>query len=216
MVWRSCITRQPSATECSGTESRSASARASASCSAFSMPTPSMGISLALSGARFRSSPWTATRCRHGDVDVLKLDVAERADVIVEMNNPGVWVFGSTQDDDRKMGMGIVVEYANRGGEPHGQPRKRHGTTPFRPYGAAAEAGRNDPPQIREDSRRPRRLQSLDHQWQVMAGHQPAVHRQRGQTLPLLMNNNSGDEHPVHMHRHTFEVTKVGDKPCPA
>jgi FtsP/CotA-like multicopper oxidase with cupredoxin domain len=26
------------------------------------------------------------------------------------------------------------------------------------------------------------------------------------------MNNNSGDEHPVHMHRHSFEVSKVGDK----
>ena len=23
----------------------------------------------------------------------------------------------------------------------------------------------------------------------------------------------SGDEHPVHIHRHTFEVTKVGDQP---
>jgi FtsP/CotA-like multicopper oxidase with cupredoxin domain len=25
------------------------------------------------------------------------------------------------------------------------------------------------------------------------------------------MNNNSGDTHPVHTHRHTFEVTKVGN-----
>ena len=39
-------------------------------------------------------------------VEVLKLDVAERADVIVEMNNPGVWVFGSTDDDDRNYGDG--------------------------------------------------------------------------------------------------------------
>ena len=29
----------------------------------------------------------------------------------------------------------------------------------------------------------------------------------------LVMINNSGDNHPVHLHRHTFEVTKVGDKP---
>jgi hypothetical protein len=43
-------------------------------------------------------------------VDVLKLDVAERANVIVEMNNPGVWVFGSTDDDGRNMGMGVVIE----------------------------------------------------------------------------------------------------------
>jgi FtsP/CotA-like multicopper oxidase with cupredoxin domain len=26
------------------------------------------------------------------------------------------------------------------------------------------------------------------------------------------MTNQSGDNHPVHLHRHTFELTKVGDK----
>jgi len=58
-------------------------------------------------------------------VDVLKLDVAERADVIVEMNNPGVWVFASTEDDDRNMGMGVVVEYENRNGDPIWSPLQR-------------------------------------------------------------------------------------------
>src|SRR4051812_26017361 len=82
-----------------------------------------MGISLALSGHRFtvialdgNPVPTRAT------VDALKLDVAERADVIVEMNNPGMWVFGSTDDDDRNMGMGVVVEYENRSGEPRWVP----------------------------------------------------------------------------------------------
>jgi FtsP/CotA-like multicopper oxidase with cupredoxin domain len=28
----------------------------------------------------------------------------------------------------------------------------------------------------------------------------------------LLMENHSGDEHPVHLHRHTCEVTKIEDK----
>jgi len=28
----------------------------------------------------------------------------------------------------------------------------------------------------------------------------------------LHFTNKSGDNHPVHLHRHTFEVTKVGDK----
>lgn len=74
----------------------------------------SMGISLALSSHRFTvialdgnlvPSPQT--------VDEVKLDVAERADVIVEMSNPGIWVFGSTDDDDRNMGRGVVVEYEN-------------------------------------------------------------------------------------------------------
>ncbi|MEO6778521.1 MAG: multicopper oxidase domain-containing protein, partial [Gemmatimonadaceae bacterium] len=38
-------------------------------------------------------------------VNVLALGVAERADVIVEMNNPGVWVLGTPHDDDRRDGM---------------------------------------------------------------------------------------------------------------
>lgn len=52
------------------------------------------------------------------------LDVVERADVIVEMNNPGIWVFGSTDDDDRNMGMRVVVEYENRSGDPAAPPRR--------------------------------------------------------------------------------------------
>ena len=77
-----------------------------------------MEVSLTLPGHRLtvialdgNPVPVTAT------VDMLTLDVAERADLIVDMNNPGVWVFGSTDDEDRKMGMGVVIEYKNRRGE---------------------------------------------------------------------------------------------------
>jgi FtsP/CotA-like multicopper oxidase with cupredoxin domain len=35
---------------------------------------------------------------------------------------------------------------------------------------------------------------------------------EQGKRYRLLMTNNSGDNHPVHLHRHTFEVTKVGNK----
>ncbi len=51
-------------------------------------------------------------------VDVLYLAPAERADVIVEMNRPGVWIMGEVDDDNRKMGLSIVIEYANQRGEP--------------------------------------------------------------------------------------------------
>jgi hypothetical protein len=30
------------------------------------------------------------------------------------------------------------------------------------------------------------------------------------------LSNKSGDNHPVHLHRHTFEITKVGDRGPPA
>jgi hypothetical protein len=75
-----------------------------------------IGTSLHRHRSRRNPVPTRAT------VDALKLDVAERADVVVEMNNPGIWVFGSTDDDDRNMGMGVVVEYENQSGEPRWTP----------------------------------------------------------------------------------------------
>ena len=79
----------------------------------------SMDVSLALSGHRFTVIALDGNPVpTPASVDVLTLDVAERADVIVEMNNPGVWVFGSTDDQDRNMGMGVVIEYENRSGGP--------------------------------------------------------------------------------------------------
>ncbi|MGH7938399.1 MAG: multicopper oxidase domain-containing protein, partial [Bryobacteraceae bacterium] len=52
------------------------------------------------------------------EVPVLWLGTAERVSAIVEMKHPGVWVLGDLSDDDRKNGMGVVVEYAGRKGEP--------------------------------------------------------------------------------------------------
>jgi FtsP/CotA-like multicopper oxidase with cupredoxin domain len=70
-----------------------------------------MGISLALSGHRFIVIALDGNPvATPATVDALKLDGAERADVIVEMNNPGIRVFGSTHDEDRNMGMGVMVE----------------------------------------------------------------------------------------------------------
>ena len=40
----------------------------------------------------------------------------------------------------------------------------------------------------------------------------PLFTTQVGKRYRLALSNKSGDNHPVHMHRHTFEITKVGDK----
>src|SRR5690606_29765357 len=55
-------------------------------------------------------------------VRVLALGVAERIDAIVTMDNPGIWILGTPRDDDRRDGMGIVVEYAGARGEPRWIP----------------------------------------------------------------------------------------------
>jgi FtsP/CotA-like multicopper oxidase with cupredoxin domain len=96
--------------------------------------------SLALPGHTFRvvaldGNPVPAP----AGVPVLWLGTAERVSAIVHMQHPGVWILGDTSDDDRKAGMGIVVEYAGRSGKAQWIAPK-----PFRwnytRFGAAASA----------------------------------------------------------------------------
>ena len=36
---------------------------------------------------------------------------------------------------------------------------------------------------------------------------------EQGKRYRMLFRNASGDQHPMHLHRHSFEVTKIDDKP---
>jgi FtsP/CotA-like multicopper oxidase with cupredoxin domain len=147
-------------------------------------------------------------------VDTVFLAPAERTDVIVEMNRPGVWIFGSIKEDDRKMGLGTVVEYANHTSAPQWQdpPNAPWDYTIF-----GVERPTPSPDQ---------RLELLFEKvpggrggykrWTLNGNSWPATNplltTEVGKRYRLVMTNNSGDNHPVHLHRHTFEVTKVGDK----
>jgi FtsP/CotA-like multicopper oxidase with cupredoxin domain len=175
-----------------------------------------MGISLALPGHRFAvvaldGNPVPTPRV----VDRLKLDVAERADVIVEMNNPGVWVLGSTKDEDRNMGLGVVIEYAGQTGAPRwtAPPGAAWDYTAFG-HGAAAPSPDES---VRLTFEKIPGGRGGYNRWTINGKSWPdtnpllTVHQ--GRRYRLIMNNNSGDEHPVHMHRHTFELTRIGDKP---
>jgi FtsP/CotA-like multicopper oxidase with cupredoxin domain len=76
-------------------------------------------VTLALAGHRFTVVALDGNPVpSHRVLESIFLAPAERVDAIVEMNQPGVWVLGGIRDEDRKMGLGIVVEYANRSGEP--------------------------------------------------------------------------------------------------
>ena len=176
----------------------------------------SMDVSLALPGHRFEvialdgnTVPTQAT------VDVLKLDVAERADVIVEMNNPGVWVLGSTDDMDRNMGMGAVIEYENEAGEPQwmAPPKLPWNYANFALTGTAAEPDET----INLTFEKIPGGHGGYNRWTINGKSWPDTNPlftvREGKRYRLVMNNNSGDTHPVHTHRHTFEVTKIGDKP---
>jgi FtsP/CotA-like multicopper oxidase with cupredoxin domain len=173
-----------------------------------------MGVSLALPGHRFQvialdgnPVPVQAT------VGVLKLDAAERADVVVEMNNPGVWVLGST-DDDRNMGMGVIVEYANQTGEPQW-------VTPHEEQWDYSVFARTEAAALPDETIN-LKFEKIPggrggfNRWTINGRSWPDTNPlftvEEGKRYRLILNNHSGDEHPVHLHRHSFEVTKVGDR----
>ena len=75
--------------------------------------------SLALPGHSFRVVALDGNPVPNpATVPVLWIGTAERVSAIVEMNHPGIWVMGDLADDDRRHGMGIVVEYAGHAGKP--------------------------------------------------------------------------------------------------
>jgi FtsP/CotA-like multicopper oxidase with cupredoxin domain len=147
-------------------------------------------------------------------VDALFLAPAERADVVVEMNRPGVWVFGSIKGDDRNKGLGTVVEYAGQSGEPQWQapPAAEWDYTIF-----------GDERVVPEPDHRVELLfekipggRGGYNRWTLNGRSWPQTNplltTEVGKRYRVAMINKSGDNHPVHLHRHTFEVTKVGDK----
>jgi FtsP/CotA-like multicopper oxidase with cupredoxin domain len=176
---------------------------------------PTENITLALPGHRFTvialdGNPVPSQQ----SVDTLFLAPAERADVIVDMNNPGVWILGGIKDDDRKMGLGVVVEYADARGEPQwiAPPNSQWDYTIF---------GDNRPVPS-PDERLDLVFEKVPgghggyNRWTINGKSWPATNplftTQVGKRYRLALSNKSGDNHPVHLHRHTFEITKVGDK----
>jgi FtsP/CotA-like multicopper oxidase with cupredoxin domain len=177
---------------------------------------PTENVILALPGHRFTVIALDGNPVpSRGSVDTLFLAPAERADVIVEMNRPGVWIFGGIKDEDRKLGLGVVVEYANQRGEP------QWSTPPDSTW---------DYTMFGQERALPAPDERLDllfekvpggrggyNRWTINGKSWPATNplftTERGKRYRLAMTNKSGDNHPVHLHRHTFEITKVGDKP---
>ena len=172
-------------------------------------------VTLALAGHRMTvvaldGNPVPAQRT----VDSVFLAPAERADVVVEMNRPGVWILGSVKDDDRKIGLGTVVEYAGQSGAPQWQAPA---STAWDYTIFGDERPIPDP-----DHRIELLFEKIPggrggyNRWTLNGKSWPdtrsLLQTETGKRYRVAMTNKSGDNHPVHLHRHTFEVTKVGDK----
>jgi FtsP/CotA-like multicopper oxidase with cupredoxin domain len=147
-------------------------------------------------------------------VETLSLAVAERLDCIVEMNSPGVWILGSTNEKSRAMGLGIVVEYAGSTGASLWKDPE-HPEWDYTVFSSTAPAAAPDETINLTFSDIGPVGDSRFDTWTINGKSWPNVepiHVKLGRRYRLIMNNSSADQHPMHLHRHRFEVTQIGDK----
>ena len=175
-------------------------------------------IRLALPGHRFTVIAMDGNPVpRPQTVDILYLDIGERIDAMVQMDNPGVWVFGSAKEEERMMGMGVVVEYANKSGEPQWQQPSNVGRGPW-DYTLFASDQPGPKPDHQFDmkfEKIPGNRKDFNH-WTINGKSYPdngKLRLEKGKRYRLNFNNDSGDIHPLHLHRHTFEIAQIGEKP---
>jgi FtsP/CotA-like multicopper oxidase with cupredoxin domain len=153
------------------------------------------------------------------EVDVIEMGPAERVDAVVTMNNPGVWILGEANDQVRNAGMGMVVEYANCSGPPlwNKPPNTAWDYTIFgrevegREVGIREPAGGVVPLTFRKKFAGNR---WVDH-WTINGKSFPKTDPIRvhaNSRYRLSFDNQSDESHPVHLHRHTFELTKFAGK----
>jgi FtsP/CotA-like multicopper oxidase with cupredoxin domain len=153
-------------------------------------------------------------------VPVLWLGTAERISALVEMNHPGVWILGDLVDDDRKRGMGIVVEYAGHKGQPQWLAPKPFHWNYARFSGAHAAAEATPPDEtIQMIFTKQNAAEHGFNLWaindQVFSSGQMTAeyHLRQGRRYRIKMRNASDDIHPIHLHRHSFAITKYAGVP---
>jgi FtsP/CotA-like multicopper oxidase with cupredoxin domain len=149
-------------------------------------------------------------------VPVLWLGTAERVSAIVEMNHPGVWVLGDLDDDDRGHGMGIIVEYAGRTGKP-GWAKPAPFRWDYTRFGKlSAPATPDETIEItvvkHNGAADGFNIWMLNGEAFSMKTMKPMYTVHEGRRYRLKFHNASDDVHPLHLHRHSFELTRIGGK----
>jgi FtsP/CotA-like multicopper oxidase with cupredoxin domain len=174
--------------------------------------------SLALPGHRFEVVALDGNPVpTPAEVPVLWLGTAERVSAIVEMNHPGIWVMGDLADDDRTHGMGIVIEYAGRTGTPEwaAPPPFHWDYTSFGKAGGIAPAPDETIEMLFEKNNA---ASNGFNEWTIngvafsMEKMEAMFHLRQGKRYRLRMRNASDDLHPVHLHRHSFELASLAGK----
>jgi FtsP/CotA-like multicopper oxidase with cupredoxin domain len=145
----------------------------------------------------------------------LRLGPAERISAAVIMDSPGVWILGEPRASFRNAGMGTVIEYAGRSGTPEFTPPD-HLEWDYRVFADQVPATR------KPDATVPLVFNSrfqghgaLD-RWTINGKSYPEsgpflLHE--GLRHRLVFDNRSVDDHPIHLHRHAFELVSIRGTP---
>jgi len=144
------------------------------------------------------------------EVEMLELGPAERVDAVVTMSQPGVWILGEVDDHVRNAGLGVVVEYANRKGSaqwtaPSGA---RWEYTIFGGQGSTLHPDAEVVPLVFRQKFAGNRW--VDN-WTINGKSYPKTDPivvQANKRYKFRFDNQSDEAHPVHLHRHSFELTK--------
>ncbi len=150
-------------------------------------------------------------------VEVLSLGPAERIDAVVTMNAPGVWVLGEVDEHMRSQGLGVIVEYENRSGMPQWNPPAKS----VWDYTAFGNDSNTSAPTSGDQIEvvplvftRKFVAKWLEH-WMINGKEfpkgDPIVVREN-RRYRLRFENRSDDDHPVHLHRHSFELKDIAGK----
>ncbi len=143
-------------------------------------------------------------------VPVLELAPGERIDAIVEMSGPGVWILGEIDRKQRLAGAGIVVEYAGVKGRAQW----------IEPENAAWDLARfaSKDGAVLADVRIPLAIEpgKKGNLWAINGKSFPEtdpIMLRNGARHRLVFENRGQMDHPVHVHRHNFEITRYAETP---
>ena len=144
-------------------------------------------------------------------VEALRLGPAERISAIVSMDTPGVWILGEPHTAFRNAGMGTIVEYAARNTKPQFTPPSAL-TWDYRAFADPPPAHRT--PDVTIPLIFTSRFEghgALD-RWMINGKSYPntdPIILKEGLRHRLVFDNRSMDDHPVHLHRHNFELVSI-------
>jgi FtsP/CotA-like multicopper oxidase with cupredoxin domain len=147
---------------------------------------------------------------------MLRLAPAERVSALVKMDNPGRWILGEVRKHVQAAGMGIIVEYANQSGKPEWQQPTSLAWDYFRfaapdPAPSAGSSTVEIPLVFKSKFSGHGNLD----RWTINGKsfpHTDTIVLRQGQRYRLQFKNESADDHPVHLHRHTFELRRIAGR----